>query len=98
MLVFHRQPRKPMLSGRLLFRKCEERNIHVGINGDMIRRAVMEVVLVEPPTVAKSEQEVGMNQAGCLIPRGATENFLMSGIVDDESKLSEHKRQESGFA
>ena len=32
--------------------------IHVGIGSNVVRRAMMEIVLVEPPTVAKSEQEI----------------------------------------
>lgn len=98
MLVFHREPREPVLSGRLLLGKREERNIHIWINCNMVRRGMMEIVFVEPPAVTKSEQQIGMNQANCLIPSGAAENFLMPGVVDDETKLSKHKREKSGFA
>jgi len=98
MLVSHRESREPALPGCLVLRKCEQRDIEVGVRGNVVRRAMMVVVLVEPPTVAESEQEVGMNQAENFIASGAAENFLMACVVNDESKLSENKRQESGVA
>ena len=39
-----------------------------------------------------------MNEANGLISRRALENFLMARIVNDETQLSKHKRQESGIA
>jgi len=98
MLVSHGEAREPALTDRLVLGKCEQRDIDVGVGSNVVRRAMMVVVLVEPPTVAESEQEVGMNQAENFIASGAAENFLMACVVNDESKLSENKRQESGVA
>lgn len=55
MLVSDCEPREPALSGSLVLGKCEQRDIDVGVGGNVIRRAMMVVVLVQPPTVAESE-------------------------------------------
>ena len=39
-----------------------------------------------------------MNQAENFVAGGAAENFLMACVVDDETQLSENKRQKSGVA
>jgi len=98
MLVSDCEPREPALSGSLVLGKCEQRDIDVGVGGNVIRRAMMVVVLVQPPTVAESEQEIGMDESKNFIAGGAAENFLMAGVVNDEAKLSEDKCQESGVA
>lgn len=55
MLVFHRESREPILSVCLRFRKSEQRYIDVRVGGNVVRRGMMEIVFVKPPTVAKSE-------------------------------------------
>ena len=55
MLEFHREPRKSTLSGCLLLRKREQRYDDVGIGSNVVRGAMMEIVFVDPPTVAKPE-------------------------------------------
>ena len=98
MLVSHCESREPALPGCLVLGKCEQRYIEVRGGGNVVRRAMMVMVLVEPPTVTKSEQEIGMNEAKNLVASGAAENFLMACVVNYEAKLSEDKRQESGVA
>jgi hypothetical protein len=98
MLVSHREPRQPALPGCLILRKCEKRYIDVGVGGNVIRRAMVAVVLVQPPTEAKSEQEIGMNQADGLVSRRLIENLLVTCIVYDKTQLREDKREESGVA
>ena len=98
MLVSHCEPREPALPGCLVLGKCEQRYIEVGVGSNVVRRAMMVMVLVEPPTVAESEQEIGMNEAKNFIASGTAENFLMACVVNDEAELSEDKRQESGVA
>ena len=85
MLVSHCEPREPALSGGLVLGKCEERDIDVGVGGNVVRRAMVVVVLVQPPTVAKSEQEIGMNESKNFIASGTAENFLMACVVNDEA-------------
>ena len=97
-LVSHCEAREAALPGCLVLGKCEQRDIDVGVGGNVIRRAMMVVVLVQPPTVAESEQEIGMDESKNFIAGGAAENFLMAGVVNDEAKLSEDKCQESGVA
>jgi hypothetical protein len=58
MLVFHREPREPALCSCLVLGKCEQRYIDIGIGGNVIWGAMMMMVLVEPPTVAETEQEI----------------------------------------
>ena len=55
MLEFHREPRKSTLSGCLLLREREQRYNHVGIGSNVVRGTMMEIVFVNPPTVAKPE-------------------------------------------
>ena len=55
MLVPHCEPCKPALPVRLILCKCKQRYVDVRIAGNVIRRAMMRIVLVEPPTVAESE-------------------------------------------
>src|SRR5208282_6575958 len=98
MLIFHGKPREPVFSGDLVLRKCKRKQIHVGVRGNVVRRAMMVIVLPEPPTVAESEQEIRMKQAQGLVSNRPVENFLMARVVNDETQLSEHKRQESGIA
>ncbi len=98
MLVSHCEPREAALAGCLVLGKCEQRDIEVGVGGNVVRRAMMVMVLVEPPTVAESEQEIGMNEAKNFITSGGAENFLVACVVNDEAKLSKDKRQESGVA
>jgi hypothetical protein len=98
MLVSHGEACEAALAGGLVFRKCEERDIDVGVGGNVIWRAMMVVVLVEPPTVTESKQEIGMNEAEDLVASGAAENFLMACVVNDEAELSEDEGQESGVA
>jgi len=97
-LVPHREPCKPALSVCLVFCERKQRDIDVGIAGDVIRRAVVRIVLVEPPTVAESEQQIGMNEANDLVACRAAEDFLMARVVNDEAQLSENKRQEGSIA
>jgi hypothetical protein len=98
MLVSHCEPREAAFPGCLVLRKREQRYIDVGVGSNVVRRAMVVVVLVQPPTVAESEQEIGMNEAENFIASGAAENFLMACVVNDEAKLSEYERQESGVA
>jgi len=56
----------------------------------------MGIVLLEPPTVAESEQEVGMNEAQDFVSRRAAENFLVACVVHDETELRKHEREERG--
>ena len=98
MLVSHREPCEPALPGCLVLRKCEQRYVYVRIAGNVIRRAMMRIVLVQPPTVAESQQEIGMDEADHFIAGGTTENLLMACVVNDEPQLSENKRQESSVA
>jgi len=58
----------------------------------------MMIVLVEPPAVAESEQEIGVQQAEDFIAGGAAKDFLMAGIVDDEAELRGDEGEESGVA
>ena len=97
-LVFDGEARQAVFGGGLLFGKCEGDQVEIGIGGDMIRRAVMVIVLVEPPTVTEAENEIGMDEAEDFVSRGAAENFLVSGVVDDESELREDEGEESGVA
>ena len=55
MLVFHREACEPVLSGCLILRKCERQYIDIRVGRNVVRRAMMEIVLAEPPTVAESE-------------------------------------------
>ena len=96
MLVSHREPCKPALPGRLVLRKCKQGYVDVGIACDVIRRAMMRIVLVQPPTVAESEQQIGMDEANDFIAGGPAENFLMACVVNDETQLSEDEGQKSG--
>ena len=64
----------------------------------MIGRTVMVIMLVEPPAVAESQQEIGVQQAENFIARGAAENFLMAGVVHDEAELREDEGEEGGVA
>jgi hypothetical protein len=58
MLEFHREPRKSTFSGCLLLRECEQRYDNVGIGSNVVRGAMVEIVFVDPPAVAKPEQEI----------------------------------------
>ena len=64
----------------------------------MVRRAVVVIVLVEPPAVTEAEQKIGMQQAQDFIAGRGAENFLMAGVVNDETELGEDEREESGVA
>src|SRR5271169_328207 len=64
----------------------------------MVGRAVMMIVLVQPPAVAESENKVRVHQAYRFIQRRAAENFLMAGVVHNEPQLREYERQKSGVA
>lgn len=57
-LVFHREPCEPALCSCLVLGKCEQRYIDIGIGGNVIWGTMMMMVLVEPPTVAETEQEI----------------------------------------
>lgn len=98
MLVFDGKPRKAVLRGGLVFGKCEQRYFDVGIARNVVRRAVMGIMLVEPPAVAEPEEEIGMDEAKCLIAGRPSANFLMACVVNDEAQLSENERQEGGVA
>ena len=54
------------------------------------------IVLVEPPAVTEAEQQIGVQQAEDFVSRGATENFLMAGVVHDEAELREDEGEERG--
>ena len=56
----------------------------------------MGIVLVEPPAVTEAEQQIGVQQAEDFVSRGATENFLMAGVVYDEAELREDEGEERG--
>ena len=56
----------------------------------------MVIVLIEPPTVAEAEYEIGVNEAENFVASGAAENFLMAGVVNDEAELREDEREERG--
>ncbi len=56
----------------------------------------MAIVLVEPPTVAESQNQIGMNEAEDFVSSGTAENFLMARVVNDETELSENKGEEGG--
>src|SRR5271156_3464591 len=58
----------------------------------------MVIVFVQPPAIAKAEYEIGMNEAEDFVSRGAAENFLMAGVVDNEAELREDESQERGVA
>jgi len=58
----------------------------------------MMIVLVEPPAVAESQQEIGVQQAQSFIAGRGAENFLMAGVVHDETELGENESEESGVA
>ena len=45
MLVFHGEAREAVFCGGLAFGKCEGKNIHVRIGGDVVRRAMMVLCL-----------------------------------------------------
>lgn len=98
MLVFDGEAREAVFGGRLSFGKCEGKNIHVGIGGDVVGRAMMAIVFVEPPTIAETQQEIRMQQAERFIAGGLAENFLVAGVVDDEAELGEDKGEDSGVA
>ena len=97
-LVFHGEAREAVLPCRLVFRECERNQIHVGVGGHVVRRAVMMIVLVEPPAVAESQQEIGVQQAQDFVSGRGAENFLMPRVVNDETELGEDEREESGVA
>jgi len=98
MLVSDGEAREPALAGGLVFGESEQRNIDVGVGGDVVRRAVMAVMLVEPPTEAEPEQQIRMNQANGFIRAGLIEDFLVAGIVNDKTELGEDEGEESGVA
>ena len=58
----------------------------------------MVIVLVEPPAVTEAEQKIRVQQAQELIAGRAAENFLMAGVVNDETELREDEGEESGVA
>ena len=58
MLEFHCEARKSTFSGCLLLREREQWYDDVGIGSDVVRGTMMEIVFVDPPTVAKPEQEI----------------------------------------
>ncbi len=97
-LVFHGEAREAVLRGGLFFGKCERDQVEVGIGGDVVRRTVMVIVLVEPPAVAEAEKQIRMQQAQELIAGRAAENFLVAGVVNDETELREDEGEESGVA
>src|SRR5271156_1898123 len=96
MLISHRDAREAALSHGLIFRKGKQRYFHIGVGRYVIRRAMMQIVFVEPPAIAESEHEVRMNQPEYLISSWSAENLLMARVVNDKTKLREHECQESG--
>lgn len=96
MLIFHGEAGEAAFAGNLVRGKCEWNQIDIGVGRDVIGSAVMAIVLVEPPTVAEAENQIGMKEAEDFISGGAAENFLMAGIVNDETELSKDKSEEGG--
>lgn len=58
MLVSHSEACKPAFAGSLVFGKSEQGYIDVGIAGNVVRRAMMRVVFVQPPAVAEAQQKI----------------------------------------
>lgn len=67
-LVLDGKAREAVFCGGLSFGKCEGKNIHVRIGGDVVRRAMMAIVFVEPPTIAEAQQEIRVQQAEGFVP------------------------------
>jgi len=64
----------------------------------VVRRAVVVIVLVEPPAVTEPEKQIRVQQAQELIAGRAAEDFLVAGVVNDEPELGEDEGKESGVA
>src|SRR5579863_960483 len=97
-LVFHGEAREAVFRGGLFLGKCERDQVEVRIGGDVIRGAVMVIVLIEPPAVTEAEKQIRVQQAQELIAAGTAENFLVAGVVNDEAELGEDEGEESGVA
>ena len=95
-LVFDGEAREAVFGGGLSFGKREGKNVDVGIGGDVVRRAVMAIVFVQPPTIAEAQQEIRMQDAEGFIAPGLAENFLVAGVVDDEAELGEDEGEDRG--
>jgi len=97
-LVFHGEAREAVFRGGLLLGECEGDQVEVRIGGYVVRRAMMVIMLVEPPAVAEAEKQIRVQQAQELIAGRAAENFLMACVVNDETELREDEGEESGVA
>lgn len=57
----------------------------------------MEIVFVQPPAVAESQQQIRMNEANDLVSSRAAEDFLVACVMHDKAQLRKDKRQERGI-
>jgi hypothetical protein len=71
-LVLDDEPREPCLAERLIFLEGEQGNVDVGVDVELVRMAVVLVVLVDPPLAAHAEQEVAEDEGDpVVLPRNA---------------------------
>jgi hypothetical protein len=89
-LVLRDPPEGPALLRGLDVRPSEDVACDVGILPDLVRCAVMPVVLVHPPPVAQPDTEGGECQAEAIVGAARTKHLLVTGIVAEESDLREH--------
>jgi hypothetical protein len=60
----------------------------------MVGMSVVAVVLVDPPAVAQSDSQVGVQDANEVVGPCGPEDLPMPGVMADEAELGENESEE----
>ena len=83
-------------AGRLFAGVGDHADVDVGIQVDVVRVAVVRVVLARPPARAHAEQAVAGEEGDQTIEAPVAKHLLVSRIVELEAELAGHDAQPDG--
>jgi hypothetical protein len=96
-LVFHNEPRDPLLTESLFFGKGNQRDVNIGVKVELVRMTVVLIVLVDPPLLAYADQQVAENEGKALVlPAGTNGKLSMPKVMSHKANLDEYEGQKSG--
>ena len=95
-LVADDQARDANLGPGLRLGEGDHREVDVGVEVQLVGVAVVQVVLVDPPGPARSQQEVDQKEAQQIVAARGAQDLPVPRVVAEEGDLAEGEGQENG--
>jgi hypothetical protein len=90
LLVSGDPPEDALLAGCLVIRPRQDAALDIGIAAQLIRMAVVPVVLVDPPPIAEPHAESSDEGADHVVAATDAADLLVTGVMSEERELPEH--------